>query len=239
MVLTGKAPAMLLLFARTALVYLLILLLMRFMGKRQLGELQPSDLTSTILISNLASIPIEQPELPFWASLTPILLIACLEILVSWVGIHCRPLGRLLSGKPIPVIRGGQIDQDALKQLRFSAADLLAALRAKDIFSPEEVAYAVIETDGALNVCKSPQADTPTRQDLDLPCPENFRPTRPFVVNGEVLADNLGWCGHDRAWLDRMLKKKGLGLGQVLLALGDDSETLTLIQKEKATAQRR
>ena len=66
---------MLLLFARTALVYLLILLLMRFMGKRQLGELQPSDLTSTILISNLASIPIEQPELPFWASLTPILLI--------------------------------------------------------------------------------------------------------------------------------------------------------------------
>ena len=230
---------MLLLFARTALVYLLILLLMRFMGKRQLGELQPSDLTSTILISNLASIPIEQPELPFWASLTPILLIACLEILVSWLVIHCRPLGRLLSGRPIPVIWSGRIDQAALEQLRFSVSDLLAALRAKDIFSPEEVAYAVIETDGALNLCKAPQADTPTRQDLGLPCPEGFRPTLPFVVNGEVLTGNLRWCGHDRAWLDGMLRKKGLKLEQVLLALGDDSEKLTMVQKEKATAQGR
>ena len=230
---------MLLLFVRTALVYLLILLLMRFMGKRQLGELQPSDLTSTILISNLASIPIEQPELPFWASLTPILLIACLEILISWLGIHCRVLGRLLSGKPIAVIRAGQIDQAALEKLRFSVSDLLAALRAKDIFSPEDAAYAVIETDGTLNVCKSPAADTPTRQDLDLPCPEDFRPVVPFVVNGEVLADNLAWCGHDRPWLEKQLKKKRLGMGQVLLALGDDSEELTLVKKEGAAARGR
>ncbi len=230
---------MLLLFVRTALVYLFILLLMRFMGKRQLGELQPSDLASTILISNLASIPVEQPELPFWASLTPILLIACLEILVPWLSIRCRVLGRLLSGKPVAVIRSGQIDQAALENLRFSVSDLLAALRAKDIFSPEEAAYAVIETDGTLNVCKAPAADTPTRQDLNLPCPEDFRPVVPFVVNGEVLTENLTWCGHDRPWLRARLEQEGVRAGQVLLALGDNTEKLTLVKKERAAARGR
>ena len=116
---------MLTLTLRTLVVYLALILAMRLMGKRQLGELQPSELVSTILLSNLASISIEQPELPLAASLTPVFLIAVLEVLSSGLALHHPKLAQLLSGRPVPVIRNGVIDQNALRALRLTAADLL------------------------------------------------------------------------------------------------------------------
>ena len=109
---------MLILTLRTLVVYLALILAMRLMGKRQLGELQPSELVSTILLSNLASISIEQPELPLAASLTPVFLIAVLEVLSSGLALHHPKLALLLSGRPVPVIRNGMIDQNALRALR-------------------------------------------------------------------------------------------------------------------------
>ncbi|MBQ5754029.1 MAG: DUF421 domain-containing protein [Oscillospiraceae bacterium] len=226
---------MVLLFFRTLLIYLFILFLMRFMGKRQLGELQPSDLASTILISNLASIPIEQPELPFLSSLIPILLIACLEIMISFFCLCWPRLESLLSGRPITVIRNGKIDQAALAEMRFSASDLVSALRSKDIFSPDEVSYAVIETDGTLSAKKKPLEDTPTRQDLNLPCTPDQKPVLPFIVNGQTLPGNLAWCGRDEAWLKALLRRKRLSPSEVFLLMGDGSDDIYLAEKEKAT----
>ena len=121
-----------LLIFRTILIYLCVLFAMRLMGKRQLGELQPEELVSTILISNLASISIESEEVPVTASLIPLFLIAALELLGSILSFRSQKFFNLMSGRPKTVILNGEIDQDALRTLRLTTADLMEALRGKD-----------------------------------------------------------------------------------------------------------
>ena len=141
-----------LLIFRTILIYLCVLFAMRLMGKRQLGELQPEELVSTILISNLASISIESEDVPVTASLIPLFLIAALELLGSALSFRSQKFFNLLSGRPKTVILNGEIDQNALRTLRLTVADLMEALRGKDVFDPRDVSYAVIETNGTLSV---------------------------------------------------------------------------------------
>ena len=129
-----------LLIFRTLLIYLCVLFAMRLMGKRQLGELQPEELVSTILISNLASISIESEEVPVTASLIPLFLIAALELLGSALSFRSQKFFNLMSGRPKTVILDGQIDQNALRTLRLTTADLLEALRGKNIFDPRSTA---------------------------------------------------------------------------------------------------
>ena len=142
---------------RTVLVYLAVVVAMRLMGKRQLGELQPEELVSTILISNLASISIESEDVPITASLIPLFLIAALELLGSVVSFRSQKFFNFLSGRPKTVILDGKIDQNALRMLRLTTADLMEALRGKDIFDPRRVSYAVIETNGTLSAALRPE----------------------------------------------------------------------------------
>lgn len=150
-----------LLICRTIIIYLCVLFAMRLMGKRQLGELQPEELVSTILISNLASISIESEEVPITSSLIPLFLIAALELLGSVLSFRSQKFFNFLSGRPKTVILDGQIDQNALRMLRLTTADLMEALRGKNIFDPREVSYAVIETNGTLSVALRPEKSRP------------------------------------------------------------------------------
>lgn len=227
----GAGNAMWVILLRTLLVYLTTIGAMRLMGKRQLGELQPSELVTTILISNLASISIESPELPLTASLVPVLLIAALELLFSALCFRLGGFARLLSGKPMIVIRDGTIDKNTLRQMRITMDDLLEALRGKDIFDPNEVAYAVVETNGALSVCKKWQSETPARQDLDLPAPAAKKPMLPLVIDGRIAAENLAFCGKTEGWVHKVLGQKKVPLAHTLLLLSDDTEEYRLIKK--------
>ncbi|MEG2053807.1 MAG: DUF421 domain-containing protein, partial [Oscillospiraceae bacterium] len=128
---------------RTLLIYAIIIFSMRLMGKKQLGELQPSELVCTILISNLASIPLESPEIPLISSIMPVLLIVCIEIFISKISTHSHKFATLISGSPKIIISNGKIDTLALKELRFTVDDLLEALRGKDIYDIEEVNFAL------------------------------------------------------------------------------------------------
>ena len=222
---------MLILTLRTLVVYLALILAMRLMGKRQLGELQPSELVSTILLSNLASISIEQPELPLAASLTPVFLIAVLEVLSSGLALHHPKLAQLLSGRPVPVIRNGVIDQNALRALRLTAADLLEALRGKDVFDPADVAYALVETDGTLNLVKQPGKETLLREDVGLSQPREAPTRLPFVLDGRICPDALAWFGKTPEWVTARLQKEKVPLPQVLLLLGDDTDEVTLVRR--------
>ncbi len=224
---------------RTLIIYLLIIVAMRLMGKRQLGELQPSELVSTILISNLASISIESQEIPLSASLVPVFLIVALELVISGICFKWPKAARLFSGSPVAVIRDGQIDQQTLQALRFSMADLLEALRGKDVFDPGEVSYALIETNGSISVCKFAQKETVTREDLELPQGRDKRPLVPFVIDGCLLPENLEWCGKSAAWAQEWLARQGCKLPDVLLLLGDDSEDCKLFQKENSPGKHR
>lgn len=216
---------------RTVLVYLAVVVAMRLMGKRQLGELQPEELVSTILISNLASISIESEEVPVTASLIPLFLIAALELLGSILSFQSQKFFNLMSGRPKTVILDGQIDQNALRTLRLTTADLMEALRGKDVFDPRDVSYAVVETNGSLSVALRPEREPATLSDLALKV-QHGQATIPFVLDGQVLDDNLHWCGKDHAWLERTAQANTLLVEEILLLIGNDTEDYFLLKKE-------
>ena len=220
-----------LLIVRTVLIYLCVLFAMRLMGKRQLGELQPEELVSTILISNLASISIESEEVPVTASLIPLFLIAALELLGSILSFQSQKFFNLMSGRPKTVILDGQIDQNALRTLRLTTADLMEALRGKDVFDPRAVSYAVVETNGSLSVALRPEKEPATLSDLALKV-QHGQATIPFVLDGQVLDDNLHWCGKDHAWLERTAQANTLLVEEILLLIGNDTEDYFLLKKE-------
>ena len=220
-----------LLIVRTVLIYLCVLFAMRLMGKRQLGELQPEELVSTILISNLASISIESEEVPVTASLIPLFLIAALELLGSILSFQSQKFFNLMSGRPKTVILDGQIDQNALLTLRLTTADLMEALRGKDVFDPRDVSYAVVETNGSLSVALRPEREPATLSDLALKV-QHSQATIPFVLDGQVLDDNLRWCGKDHAWLERTAQANTLLVEEILLLIGNDTEDYFLLKKE-------
>ena len=181
-----------LLICRTIIIYLCVLFAMRLMGKRQLGELQPEELVSTILISNLASISIESEEVPITSSLIPLFLIAALELLGSVLSFRSQKFFNFLSGRPKTVILDGQIDQKALRMLRLTTADLMEALRGKNIFDPREVSYAVIETNGTLSAALRPEKEPARLADLQLKV-THTNATIPFVLDGQLVRQ--GPCG--------------------------------------------
>ena len=220
-----------LLIVRTVLIYLCVLFAMRLMGKRQLGELQPEELVSTILISNLASISIESEEVPVTASLIPLFLIAALELLGSILSFQSQKFFNLMSGRPKTVILDGQIDQNALRTLRLTTADLMEALLGKDVFDPRDVSYAVVETNGSLSVALRPEREPATLSDLALKV-QHGQATIPFVLDGQVLDDNLHWCGKDHAWLERTAQANTLLVEEILLLIGNDTEDYFLLKKE-------
>ena len=200
-----------LLIFRTLLIYLCVLFAMRLMGKRQLGELQPEELVSTILISNLASISIESEEVPVTASLIPLFLIAALELLGSALSFRSQKFFNLMSGRPKTVI--------------------LEALRGKNIFDPRDVSYAVVETNGSLSAALRPEKETATLADLQLKV-EHSHATIPFVLDGQVLEENLHWCGKDRDWLERTAQANTLLPEEILLLVGNETEDYFLLKKE-------
>ena len=220
---------------RTILIYLCVLFAMRLMGKRQLGELQPEELVSTILISNLASISIESEEVPITASLIPLFLIAALELLGSMLSFRSQKFFNLMSGRPKTVILNGQIDQNALRLLRLTTADLMEALRGKDIFDPRDVSYAIIETNGTLSAALRPERQPATLADLNLAARQT-QATIPFVLDGQILEDNLHACGKDRAWLERTAQANTLLPEEILLLVGNDTEDYFLLKKESRSA---
>ena len=197
-----------LLICRTIIIYLCVLFAMRLMGKRQLGELQPEELVSTILISNLASISIESEEVPITSSLIPLFLIAALELLGSVLSFRSQKFFNFLSGRPKTVILDGQIDQKA---------------------------YAVIETNGTLSAALRPEKEPARLADLQLKV-THTNATIPFVLDGQVLEDNLRWCGKDRAWLERTAQANTLLPEEILLLIGNETEDYFLLKKENRRA---
>ena len=203
---------------RTVLVYLAVVVAMRLMGKRQLGELQPAELVTTLLISNVASICIDEPDLPLSASLVPIFLITALEILNSTLVWFCPRYAQLLLGKPVTIIRNGEILQEELARLRITAADLAEALRGRDIFSPQEVYWGVVEPNGSITTAVMPAGDEDA-------------PLLPLLIDRTVYRDNLAFFGLDETALDRMLETQNTSRRDVLLLLYNGEKTVLIPKK--------
>lgn len=209
---------------RTTIMFFLVMFALRIMGKKNLGEFQPSDFVSTMLISNLTSIVIEAPELPILYSVIPILLIMCYEIFTSMAAKKNNKIATLTYGTPKIIISSGIINQKIMKQLRFTVDDLLEAIRSKDIFYLEEVNLAVVETNGSISIYPDPNALT----NIDK------APIPPFdiIVDGKPRYNNLDYIGSDEKGVLKILEKEKISAENVLLLLMDSKGKYNLTRKE-------
>jgi uncharacterized membrane protein YcaP (DUF421 family) len=234
----GSDGALFVLFLRTVIVYIFVVLAIRIMGKRQLGELQPNELVVTIIISNIATLSLQDNGLPILGTILPIFTLVGCEVIISWVALKSVGVRRMVAGNPRIIIRDGLVDQLVMKSLRWTIDDLLEQLRVKDIFDITEISMAVVETSGSLSVySKYPYRPlTPRAAGIQPPGPNADSPPVVLVSDGSVSQDGLRFCGVDRNWLNRILEKDGCTLGGVFLMTCDRNLSYHIIRKEKRKA---
>jgi uncharacterized membrane protein YcaP (DUF421 family) len=223
---------MLRVFINTIIVYALLMLLLRLMGKRQLGDLELSELIVTILITEAASDPITDPEMPLIYGILPVLTLLGLEYLLSLLCLHSVKLRALLEGKPALLIVHGRIDQTQMRRNRFTPDELTEALRNQGILALSEVEYAILETDGRLNIIPTADQRPATAGQLGLAVQDQGYPM--MVINdGRVLTDNLKLLGRDTAWLDQQLQSRDIQTPkQVYMMTVDQAGGIFLAPKE-------
>lgn len=225
---------MLVTLIRTVILYLVIIISLRIMGKRQIGELQPSELVVTILISNIATLPIEDTNIPLLGGLVPILSLVCLEVFTSVLGIKSQKARKLISGTPTFVIKNGVIDQKKLKALRFTTDDLMEGLREQNVFDIRDVDYAIVETTGKLSVFKVYEQQEVTAGMLNVASGENSpSPQATVISDGKIIPDSLKYCGIDEKWINKVLKKNGYRAEDVFIMTCDRSLDYYIVKKEK------
>ena len=223
---------MLIVFIRCAVLYLVIIFSVRLMGKRQIGQLQPSELVVTILVSNIATLPIEDISIPMSMGIVPILTLVSLDVIMSAVMLKSRRVRRLVSGSPKIIIENGRLKAELMYQLRFTADDLLEALRAQGVFDISQVEQAVVETTGAVSVCLKKPYEPPTAKDLSLDL-QSTPPPVMIVERGRVLEPTLKTLGFNAEWLEKTLKNEGIRLDEVYLMTADREGSCYLVPCKK------
>lgn len=217
-------------FFRIVLIYFFLSLTLKLMGKRQLGELEVSELVSTLLISEVAAIPIDDPDLPLLNALIPILFILSAEILLSSVKNRSEKLKRLIEGQPVYIIYKGKIRQKVLEDNRISVNELLSELRVLGIADISAVAYAILEQSGKLSVTLRADCQPITKEGLTQTSDPGI--AHLIVADREVNEENLKALGYNRAWLDGVFSRYGVKLSEVFLLTVDDLGNTSLTRKE-------
>ena len=216
---------------RATILYVAIIILMRILGKRQIGELQPTELVITILISEILAIPMQDTKLPLLNTVIPVFLLVGFEILVSVISLKSIKFRSLLQGNSVTVIKDGKLDLTRLKNLRFSTDDLLEELRKKDVFDISTVQSAVIETDGSLSVLLKSDHTNVKRSDLKIKMPEN---TYPIVVisDGRIINKNLSECNTDEKSFRQFLKSRNIDANDIIIMTLDTEGKINTIRKD-------
>ncbi len=225
---------MLIVLIRTIILYFIIVLGTRIMGKRQLGELQPSDLVITILISNIATLPIEETEIPLVTGIIPILTLVCFEVFSSALSLKSPLARRLISGRPIVIIQNGRLNQKEMRDLRFSLDDLMEQLRGSGIFDLSEVQLAIVETTGKLSIYQKFPYRPATAQTLQIPPPPGQdNPPRVIISDGVLQKKALAACNLSERWLAGVLQAEGCTVQEVFLLSAGSGADYLLVKKER------
>lgn len=216
---------------RSLILYILVIFSVRLMGKRQLGELQPSELVITILISNIATLPLEDTDIPLSLGVTPILALVCFEVIVSWLNLIFPKFRKMISGSPKIIIRNGKTDPETLRELRFSVDDLMMSLREKEVFDIEDVQFAIVETTGNISVMKKQMKDTPDRNDLGIKV-KNYDPPQVIVSDGKILPQSLKSMGIADGTVEKILKEINIKLSDVFIITVDTQGHFFIVDKK-------
>ena len=216
--------------ARIFILYILASAAVRIMGKRQIGELQPSELVVTILLSEIAVIPMQDTDIPILNSVIAVMLLVSFELILSVVTMKSVKMRRLLEGNPVMIIKNGKLDQRELKRLRFTVDDLMAALRQKDVFDISKVSFAIIETNGNLSLMLKGEESPITSKMINLKIKDSI----PFIVvsDGNFVRAYYEECNMTDKKVNAILKQNKTDINDVLIMTVDKNGSSTIIKKE-------
>ena len=216
---------------RTVILYFLIMTGLRLMGKRQIGELEPSELVLTMMISDLATVPMQDFGIPLLAGVIPILTLLSLSMLLSQLSLLSLRFRELMCGTPSILIRNGKLQQDAMRKNRYTLDELLEQLRGQGYVSVDEVRWAVLENSGQLSILPWARQRPPTAEELGLTPEED---ELPFILinDGRIVRRNLARSGRNEAWLQKELRRTGPSAGEIFHLTVDGSGKVLCIPKE-------
>ncbi len=223
---------MLTILIRTLIIYVALIATMRFMGKRQLGELEITDLVTALLLSEIASLPITNIDIPLAHALLPILTLTAIEVVVSGVILKIPALKRVFSPRPEILVYNGKPNRAALRSVRISSEELISQLRQKDVTDPHELAYAILEPNGQISVIKRATERQATTRELGV-VPAETGMMHLIISDGALNRRNLSLAGRDERWLSELLASRGLTVAEVFLLMVDDSGKVRLFPREE------
>ena len=216
---------MLISYLRTAFLYLVLILSIRMMGKRQIGQMEASEFVVTMLVANLASIPMQDSGIPLLSGLVPILTVLGMELVLSCLILKSVMIRQLFCGKPVILIENGKILRENLKRTRVTLDELMGHLRQKDVLDIQTVQFAILETDGTLSVFPYPGECPASARDAGIQASRQYLPVS-IVEDGYLLKENLPQAGKDMTWVESVLRQHNASLEDTLLLMVDRKKTV-------------
>ena len=222
---------MLISYLRTAILYLVLILSIRLMGKRQIGQMEASEFVVTMLVANLASIPMQDSAIPLYSGLLPILVVLGMELTLSGLILRSVLIRRFFCGKPVILIDNGRVLLENLRRTRVTLDELTGHLRQKDVLDIQTVQFAILETDGSLSVFPFPRERPASAKEAGIQVKKQYLPIS-IVEDGYVSRENLQKAGKDRLWLEKILQQHHASLQDTLLLTVDKSDHVVFLGKE-------
>ena len=223
---------MLLSYIRSIFLYLILIATIRLMGKRQIGQMEASEFVVTMLVANLASIPMQDGAIPLFSGIVPILTVLGTELLLSAMSLRNLWLRKVLCGKPVILIENGRILRENLKRTRVTLDELTGHLREKDVLDPRAVQYAILETNGNLSVFPYPKERPATAREAGIPVRKQYLPIT-IISDGQLLSKNLALAGKDTDWLQRVLREYQSSVADTWLLTVDGGDEILWYPKEE------
>lgn len=217
---------------RAVILYIVLAFSLRLMGKRQLGELQPSELVVTILISNIAAIPVEDSSVPMIMGIVPILTLVCIDVIMSGIMLKSSKIRKLMIGSPRIIVSDGKILQNEMKRLRYTVDDLTEAMREQSIFDITQIHYAIVETTGKINFMLKKDYQPAEKQDVQAGG-STQNPPSVIIRDGVVDKEQLTLLDLGEDWLKKILRENNLTEKRVFIMTADNGGKYTIIEREK------
>ena len=224
---------MLIAIVRTLILYIFIITALRLMGKRQISDMQPSELVVTLVVSDIASLPMQNTSQPLLSGMIPVMVLVGLEILTSVLMMKSRTVRKLVCGNPVVVIEDGRLLQKQMKRLRMTNSDLMEQLRQQNVFSLNDVQYCIVETNGELSILEKPEKRVPNAEEAGVTVEDN-KPEAVVVSDGKLLKEGLSLCQKDERKVVNILSENHIPINSVFLMTMDGNGAYRIIRKEEA-----
>ena len=222
---------MILSYLRTIILYLVLIVVIRLMGKRQIGQMEPAEFVVTMLVANLAAIPMQDGGIPLFSGFVPIVTVLGVELILSHLSLKSIRFRKLLCGKPVILIENGNIMQENLRKTRVTMDELTGHLREKDVLDITTVQYAVMETDGNLSVFPYPKERPASAKDAGVQAKRQYMPLT-IISDGALLWENLEKAGKDEKWVHRVLQERKASLKNTWYLSVDGQDKIVFFSKE-------